>query len=350
MTIPTLILLLALQSARMGTGGNSSKTSTDPTLLKVPGLTEHFEDGITVLGKIVFPSDVKPTYLEVELEDLTGNVVRSVRSGPGAEFRFDKVLLPDFNATYFIVIQSEGFDNIRQQLTISSNNFTGAAITIQLRHAPGFLSSDREDVVSIDSLGRIPSKEAQKFYDRAREEQRKDETKKAVDDLEKAVKLTPDYYEANLQLGLEYQKQARTADAERTLAHALAVNPGSMKARAALGQILCDAGKFEQAAAMLTEAVRLGSTASSVYYAMGLSYSKLDEFDRAEESLKRALVISNGAQAQAYLLLHNVYLKRKHLDKALEQLDAYIKRFPNAADREQVQERAEKLRKAVGPQ
>jgi tetratricopeptide (TPR) repeat protein len=346
--IRTLILLLALQGSR-AIISNSGRTSTDPGTLNAPGLTDHFKDGISIIGKIVFPSDVKPTFLEVELEDVNGHVVRSVKSGPNREFRFDRVLLPDFNATYFISINAEGFDVVHQQVVLTAANFTSAEITIQLKHAPGSLNADLEDVVSFKSLSQTPAKDAQKLYERAREQQRKDETKKAVDDLEKALKLYPDYYEANLQLGLEYEKQGRIDEATQLLERALKLNPGSMKARAALGQIYCDTGKFEEAAAMLKEAVRMGSTASSVYFALGLSLSKLDDLDRAEDSLRRAMVISNGSLGQGYLLLHNIYIKRKQLDKALQQLDAYLLKFPNAADREEVQSRADRLRKAVGP-
>jgi len=345
---PALVAFLALQIIRAGVP-NSARTSSEANILNVPGVSDHFKDGVTVFGKLVFPSDVVPTYLDVDLEDLYGSVVRSTKSGPKNEFRFERVLIPNLLQTYYIVIQAEGFDIVRQQLQITSNNFSGAFVTIQLRHAPGRASADLEDVVSVANLRQPPPKDAQKLFDKAMEELRKSELQKGVADLEKAVKQAPDFYEANLQLGLQYQRQDRREDAMRLLAHAIKINPGSMKARAGLGQLYHDAGRFEESAELLNQAVRLGSSSADVYFALGSSYLKLEDLDRAEESIRRAKVIAGGNMRTTYLLLHNVYIKRKMLDKALGELEAYLVKFPNADDRETVQSAADKLRRAVKP-
>ena len=62
-------------------------------------------------------------------------------------------------------------------------------------------------------------------------EARKGDVKKAVADLQTALKIAPDYYEANLEMGLLDEKNHQYSEAEKFLNHAIEVNPSSMKAR-----------------------------------------------------------------------------------------------------------------------
>src|SRR5204863_1845346 len=125
-------------------------------------------------------------------------------------------------------------------------------------------------------------------------------------------------------------------DAERLLQHAIQVNPASMKARASLGQRAYELNDFKKAADLLSEAARLGNISSDVYFMLGVSHFKLENFTLAEASLQRALAINPG-MGLANLALYNVYLRRRQLDKALVQLDTYVEKHPNAPDKEHVQ-------------
>jgi tetratricopeptide (TPR) repeat protein len=122
-----------------------------------------------------------------------------------------------------------------------------------------------------------------------------------------------------------------------------------MLARSELGQYRFEDGQFQEAANLLSEAVRLGSLSPDVYYMLGTSYYKLGQLDLAEASLRRALAI-NPTIGKAYLQLYNVYMRGKAPDKALKVVDTYLAKYPAASDRAYVQSMADKLRKALKPQ
>src|SRR5690242_4247741 len=110
--LTTLALLLAFQSTRIITRPNNQPlTNTD--VIMAPGVKDHFADGITVLGKIVFPSDAAPVMLDIDLEDQNGTVVDSTKLEPKNQFRFNKVSIVDVAnssfQTYYLVINSDGF-------------------------------------------------------------------------------------------------------------------------------------------------------------------------------------------------------------------------------------------------
>ena len=242
---------------------------------------------------------------------------------------------------------------MHQPLFLSVNNFTGAEITIQLRRVVGFVSKYSEVAVSVDSLKVEIPKEAVAAYDRAMDSARRGELKKVVTDLEKAVKLAPDYYDALLELGLRYHKDGKNADAARVMKHALEVNPASMKARAVLGQQAFEADDFQKAADLLGQAVQLGNMTPNVFLMLGVANFKLERLEVAEFGLLRALDVAPGL-GLANLALHNVHLSRyrvshdrKDLDKALVQLDTYLAKHPTADDFAKVQAAADKIRKAL---
>ena len=74
------------------------------------------------------------------------------------------------------------------------------------------------------------------------------------------------------------------------------------------------------------------------------------DYDRAEKELTRALELGKREFVYVRLQLFNLNLRRQRLDKATEQLEAYLKEAPDAPDVEQVQQRLDKVKKAIEQQ
>jgi tetratricopeptide (TPR) repeat protein len=189
-----------------------------------------------------------------------------------------------------------------------------------------------------------PSREAQKEYEKAILEQQRNEYKKAIDHLEKALKLSPDYYEATLQLGVEQHRAGKPDEALRLFERAVALNPGSTPGRHALGKIYFEKQEFQKSAEVLTELTKMGSTDADVYTLIGVTFYKLNDFHRAEEYLSRALLLAPANTGSIRLQLFNVFMKSNRLPQALEQLEAYLKDSPNDSA---IQQQAERLRQIL---
>src|SRR6185436_11967724 len=130
------LMVLVFQGARVGP--RSSTASTPLNGCVAAGAAEHFQDGVDVIGKLIWPSDMIPKMIDVELEDEDGTPIDSVKSQPNNQFYFRRIKILNpvtcaFKNYNIIINATEGLDNVRQQLSLNSNNFTGAQISIQVK-------------------------------------------------------------------------------------------------------------------------------------------------------------------------------------------------------------------------
>jgi hypothetical protein len=212
------LLALAIQSARVGARAPVNTPSLGTCLNS--GAAEHFEAGIDVSGKLVWPSNMIPRMVDIELEDEDGNPIDSTKSQANNQFFFRRVKVVNpvtcaFKTYNLVINATEGLDNVRQKLSLTTNNFAGAQISIQVKPIPGAIPRNSEFVVSIDALIKEPPRDAVSVFDKAMDESRKGDIKKSSDDLGKAVRIDPDFYEANVELGIQYQETGRHDEAER---------------------------------------------------------------------------------------------------------------------------------------
>ena len=335
------IIVLLLQSSRVGSANPNPQVPNNGVSMMPGAIRLAYENGLPVVGRLIFPSDVPVRFIEIELEVEDGTVMDSIKSGPNGEFRFDGVKL----GRYYIVINAQGIAPVRQQLRLDGTNFGSVRLEIPLH---GFTAAEGgEDVVDVEKLKQKIHKDAVKAFEKAEEARRKRDIKKFKSELEKALKIAPDFYEANLRLGLYHQGTGSREEALRLLSRALDVNSASIAARTALAEIHFETADFRKTIDALSEVSKLGTSSADVYFMIGTSHYKLGALDIAEENLLRSLTLSPETMGQSHLQLHNVYLRRRDLPKALEQLDTYLQKFPNVQGRADIQSKADRIRKDV---
>ena len=88
------------------------------------------------------------------------------------------------------------------------------------------------------------------------------------------------------QLGFVLLEQNQTAEAERTLRRAIAVNAGHFYANYDLGRLLVRTQRYAEAMPVLTHAASLKPQNSSVHYQLFLALSRLKRKDDADNELK----------------------------------------------------------------
>jgi regulator of sirC expression with transglutaminase-like and TPR domain len=71
------------------------------------------------------------------------------------------------------------------------------------------------------------------------------------------------------------------------------------------------------------------------------------DYARAEKEMTRALELGKREFIQVRKHLFNLNLRQQKLDKAAEQLEAYLKEAPDAPDAEQVRQTLEKVKKMI---
>lgn len=312
-------------------------------LLQSPTVMQSMAQGIPVLGKLIYSGGPIPLGVEISLEGEDGQVLDRRTAMPGGEFRFDNVRL----GRYWVVVEGERFENVRERLDIDIRTFGSASITINLKLRPGLDLGSGESVVTADMLKRKIPKEALREFEKSLEQKQRKQPVKEIGHLQKAVTLAPDFFEAHHALGQALAKAQRGPEAIKALEKAIELNKASVPARALLGRLLVESNEFDKGADVLDEAIRLGNAPAESYFFLGLALYKLGELEDAEFNLQNAINMAPDASGPSHLQLFNVYMKSRQGKKALEQLDLFLSKFPNSPMVPQIQDQAAKLRQSL---
>jgi tetratricopeptide (TPR) repeat protein len=175
------------------------------------------------------------------------------------------------------------------------------------------------------------------------------DTSKAISEYRAAIEAHPDYYSARLELGKEFRKLGRFAEALEALEPLRRIAPREAEPLIEIGVSNMGLSKRDVATTALTEAVRLDASSWSAHLYLG--YALVDVKDeQAEPHFWTALKLNEKAAAKAHLALARLADKYGFPKDAVEQLDAYLALEPNAPDSDAVRKLADKLRKKLPKQ
>ncbi len=127
---------------------------------------------------------------------------------------------------------------------------------------------------------------AVKEHEKATQLMIKGKYKEAIEPLEKAINLNPDFHEAYYNLGISYEHL----------------------------------GQYKKAIKALEEVVKLSPQDANVYYALGFAYYKKKKYKKAVTAFDRSISLKPN-NAFAFSKLGDTYLAMGKKDKALEQYE-----------------------------
>src|SRR5438093_3939545 len=227
--------------------------------------------------------------------------------------------------SYNIRVRLEGFENLNYPVDVPGTPYVfiflnGSAVPGRGPHGLG-----GKRVVDIRQLTANIPKQALREYEKAVRETKDHNTQRAIERLEKSIKLAPDFYNAHLDLAQEYRKTNRLDAAERELTRAFDLNPREGTPLIQLGEIYLEKSNLERAAEVLSQAVRVEPGSSVAHYALGRARYRLSEYAEAEQAFTRAVLLDKDFEAPQLMLLH-VYVRQGKLDKALSRMDALVQK------------------------
>jgi tetratricopeptide (TPR) repeat protein len=314
-------------------------------------------------GGRVVAAGAEASEVLVSLERQNGQIVAQAFTDSRGTFRFNDISAADqTNDRYvYLVVEEEGFKPYRERLDGTLVRGGGGGVfTIYLEFGDSTAGGGGTAVDVRQLQAEIPD-EAVREYERAQEDTRDGDHEDAAERLERAVELAPDYYDAWIDLGGQYDAIGRLDDAKAAYERAAEVNPGGALARlnlgalhyqegerrAAAGNAVEAMGSFAEARTRLEEAVRLDPTSASGRFYLGAAMYRLTLYPDAEAALTAAIQIDEG-YPQARLLLINVYTRQQRYDAALEQATAFIEENPNAPERPAIERVKSQIEAALG--
>jgi tetratricopeptide (TPR) repeat protein len=305
----------------------------------------------TIRGKIFMPSGNPPDQrLRVVLEASTGVIAGEAFSDSVGNFEFRS--LP--NGTYKIVAPSDGHVYETAQETVEAYGNFSRAFTVQIylkEKGGGVVVKSKEKIVSVADLQQ-PPKEAKKNFDNGLKRARENKPEEAVALFQAAVRIFPEYLAAINKLGEQLAVLKKLEEAQAAFEQAIAINPKFALPHINLGILFVERQRYDEAIVALEKGASADDTYPVSHLKLGeaLMSKQPPDYDRAEKELTRALDLGKREFVYVRLQLFNLNLRRQKLDKAAEQLEAYLKEAPDAPDVEQVRQRLDKVKKALEQQ
>ena len=283
-------------------------------------LSAHIEYS-TIRGSILLPAGHqfrRPIVLELRRD---GEIVGTTRTDAGGNFEFR----PRQPGAYVIHVNAEGFQEAEYPADISSGS---SRVEIHLVSYNESGSSDAPQGPQVQDVRQLSMpKKARTEFEKALGYLRAGKTQNAIEHLQNALKIAPNFYNAHFELGLQYMKANQQADAEHALARAAELNPRVADPLVALGFLYLYSGRLQESAEVLNRAVVLDPASARAHYYLGSALFQTGQSARAEKLLRRSLFL-DPTNYPVHLALVNLYLKDAKPREALMEVEAYLEAGP----------------------
>jgi tetratricopeptide (TPR) repeat protein len=294
-------------------------------------------------GTVIFPSGQRVDRpLKVRLATPTRGELITMTDTSG-RFSFPR-LTP---GNYAIIIDAdENYEAVNEPTNIiqagRSMGTTEEVIPIQIRLKRKAAEAIRPEVVHADLVD-VP-KPAVELYNAALKLAQDGKNKAAIEKLNAAVALHPNFMLAFNELGVQYQKVNELEKANDALQSALKISPSSFAPLVNHGIVLVRLKKYGEAEADLRAALKENDKSAIAHFYLGRALAYLGRFDEAESELNSAITLGGEQMKEAHRYLGAIYHARGETEKAIAQLETYLKIAPKADDADAVRQLIKQLK------
>jgi serine/threonine-protein kinase len=152
----------------------------------------------------------------------------------------------------------------------------------------------------------------------------------AVDHLQQAIQLDPNYAVAHYDLGNALQRTDRLNEAIDQFEQALALEPDLAAAHVSLGSALCTNGRFDDALDHYQQALRIDPNFAMAHNGVGFVSQNKGDFDDAIQKYQEALRIDPNL-AEAHINLGYCLNREGQVDDAIEHYQQALRIDPKDA-------------------
>lgn len=276
----------------------------------------------------------------VRLESFAGGLVDQVRTDRTGKFSFQDIGQTNYRVTASII----GFKTVTQEANLTTTPNEHLMFTL----VPDKIGQENRIVPDADSIidTKVP-KEARDEYEKGRTAiLNGTEPAKGIPHLENAVKIYPDFLQAQLLLGTAYLDMHQMVKAEPALKRVLEIDPKTSQALFALGELYRTGKQFPEAEKTLQQGLQLNDSSWQGHLALGRLYLDTGNIVKAGPEIGRALQLKPD-NPETYLFAGNLLLKANRAEEALQMFEQYLHLAPKGQYANETQKMIEKIKKAV---
>ena len=205
--------------------------------------------------------------------------------------------------SHFIQVSCPGYEDNLRPVEVGQSAYTGPFVIIPLGKpldTSGELPQTVNKTVPLDLLN-VP-KQAIREVEKADRESKKNKPEKAIEHLQKALKIHPDFYHAYDKLGTEYLRLGRRAEAIAALEKSMTLNDQNPVSHFNLGNIYLTDGKYRKALGFMRKAHDLGPENAQTLTLLGYAYLGLGQYQLALSFVQNAVRDNPDNPLACYLL------------------------------------------------
>ena len=187
-------------------------------------------------------------------------------------------------------------------------------------------------------------KEAEAEYKKAMELIKRDQTDDAVEALNRALGIFPDYFLALQAMGAVHVEETHYETALKFLTHAIEINPNADISFLSMGIAQLNLNRIGDCIGSLRQSARLNPNSASAHLVLGYALIKNGQSAEAEGPLQTAYKLGGAGAVESQLYLATAYEKQRKFQEAADALHLYLKHAPKGTDRQKIHTIMETLR------
>jgi Tfp pilus assembly protein PilF len=260
----------------------------------------------------------------VRLCDTGGNLIIQTTTLDTGEFDFRGVQ----RGRYILTFQANGFQNTEIHLDLSFNSDKGMTVYMKpeagkpVSTASGPSISAHELSMPRAARDLVASGKKKLYADK--------NARGGLADLQKAVLIAPNYYEAHYQIGMAHLTIGEAQEAEKSFRKSIEVSQDNYgDADVGLGTMLVEKGDVEAGEKTIRRGVELNPSSWMGFYELGKLDLNRSRLESGLQSAERARSLAPNTPI-IYRLLANIHMRQKNYPDLLRDLDAYVKLDPDS--------------------
>lgn len=297
-----------------------------------------------ISGTVVYREGNKAAaHVKVEVRTNSGQLIDTYFTE--SDGRFNTPTIP--NGQYVITVEAEGYKPFRREEELLG--YPGNRMYIMLDALPGQkpLPAVAAPSVSARELG-LPQDAQDALHQGTTALFQKHDAAASLPFFQKVIVMAPDFYEAAYYQGVALMELGRKKEAEDAFRNAASLSDDKFAdADFALGSLLTDQKQYPEAEKLVRAGLVMQPDAWNGQLELARVLAATGRFAEAEQS---ALAVKKTKPdfARTYLLLANIHQQLHRNEAVLDDLNTYLKLFPNGAYVAQAKAMKEQTEKALG--
>jgi tetratricopeptide (TPR) repeat protein len=288
----------------------------------------------TIQGTIFLPGGQRPNRrVKVKLRGLSSGEQFLLSDDSGA-FTFRHQL----GGTYTLVVDAgneyEIYTDTVDIVEAPRRGDQGTTVQVYVTLQPRGNSSTSPGTV--DARATAVPDAAKDLYKQATESAKSGDRKKAIEELNKALEIYPNFPSALNQLGVQYMELKQWDKAIEALRKAIKISPEAFYPHLNYGIVLVQVRSYKDAASELQFAVQKDGTSAVARFYLGRALINVGQYDAAENALRHTITLGGDEGIEAHRYLGAVYIEKRDGVRAAEELDTYLRLAPKAKDADRI--------------